>query len=43
MYIDKKNDKYKEIVKNKETGEIIHFCEEPLSEHRGHGYAKKRI
>lgn len=40
MYIDRENDDYKEIIKNKETGEIIHKCEEPLSEHKEHGDAK---
>jgi DNA-directed RNA polymerase subunit RPC12/RpoP len=38
--IDKDNDHYHEVVKDPETGEIIHECEEPLSEHRGHGSAK---
>lgn len=40
MYIDRDKDQYKEIIKHKITGEIIHKCEEPLSEHRGHGSAK---
>ena len=40
MEIDRKNDKYREIIRDKETGEIIHFCEEPLSQHKGHGSAK---
>jgi len=39
MYIDRKNDKYEEIIKNKNTGEIIHKCKEPLSQHIGHGDA----
>jgi RecJ-like exonuclease len=42
MYIDRKNDSYREIVKDKTTGEIIHKCEEPLSEHIGHGSAKHK-
>ena len=42
MYIDRKNDQYREIVRDKKTGEIIHFTEEPLSQHKGHGSAKKR-
>jgi len=42
MYIDRKNDFYREIVKDKTTGEIIHKCEEPLSEHIGHGSAKHK-
>jgi hypothetical protein len=32
---------YKEIVKDKETGEIIHQCEEPLNKHIGHGSDKR--
>ena len=40
MYLDRKNDKYEEIIKNKDTGEIIHECKEPLSQHVGHGSAK---
>ena len=40
--IDKDNDKYKETVIDPETGEIVHHCEEPLSEHVGHGTAKKK-
>jgi hypothetical protein len=41
--IDRKNDLYKEIVRNPETGEIIHHCEELLSKHIGHGSAKVKI
>ena len=38
--IDKNSDKYFERVVDPETGEIIHHCEEPLSDHFGHGSAK---
>ena len=38
--IDKVNDKYVEKVVDPESGEIVHLCEEPLSEHVGHGSAK---
>lgn len=38
--IDKRNDKYKEVVTDPETGEILHYCEEPLSVHQGHGKQK---
>ncbi len=38
--INKRDDKYFETVKDKETGEIIHNCDEKLSEHKGHGSAK---
>lgn len=38
--IDKYNDKYVEEVIDPETNEIVHSCEESLSEHFGHGSAK---
>lgn len=38
--IDKDNDLYIEKITDKETGEVIHHTEEPLSEHFGHGAAK---
>jgi len=40
--IDRDNDRYLERVKDYESGEVIHHCEEPLSEHRGHGSAKAK-
>jgi len=40
--IDRENDWYAETVTDPETGEIVHECKEPLSEHQGHGAAKKR-
>jgi len=39
--IDRKNDLYREVVTDPKTGDVIHRCEEPLSEHRGHGSAKQ--
>lgn len=39
--IDRDNDSYKEIVIDPDTGLVIHSCEEPLSQHQGHGSAKK--
>jgi len=39
--IDRENDHYKEVVTDPESGNVIRYCEEPLSEHRGHGSAKK--
>ena len=42
MVIDRENDLYKEVVTDPDTGKIIHQCEEPLSEHVGHGSAKHR-
>lgn len=38
--INRTDDKYTEIVRDYETGEIIHFCNEKLSAHTGHGSAK---
>lgn len=38
--IDRENDHYREEVKDPCTGEVIHHCEEPLSDHKGHGSAK---
>lgn len=38
--IDRENDVYYEKVVNKKTGEVIHECSEPLSQHFGHGSAK---
>ena len=40
--VDRRNDNYYEIVRDKETGGIIHECNEPLSEHYGHGSAKSK-
>jgi hypothetical protein len=41
-FFDHRGDRYVETVKNPESGEIIHHCDEPLSQHRRHGSAKKR-
>lgn len=38
--IDRENNHYREEIKDPSTGEIIHHCEEPLSDHKGHGSAK---
>jgi len=40
--IDRENDKYHEVVKDSATGDIFHECHEPLSQHRGHGTAKRK-
>ena len=39
---DREHDVYKEIVTDPVTGEVIHECIEPLSEHTGHGSAKHK-
>jgi hypothetical protein len=38
--VDRAKDWYKEIITDPETGQVVHRCEEPLSEHTGHGSAK---
>ncbi|MDO9538295.1 MAG: hypothetical protein Q7J68_08260 [Thermoplasmata archaeon] len=40
--IDREGDAYREIITDIETGEVIHKCEEPLSQHTSHGTAKPR-
>jgi hypothetical protein len=40
--IDRKNDLYHEKIVDRETGEIIHECLEPLSRHVAHGSAKPK-
>ncbi|MGC1133561.1 MAG: hypothetical protein WA941_12120 [Nitrososphaeraceae archaeon] len=42
MRVDRDNNRYTEEVEDKETGEIIHSVDEPLSEHRGHGSARRK-
>ncbi len=39
--IDRVNDWYQEIITDPKTGEVVHKTEDPLSEHRGHGSAKR--
>ncbi len=38
--IDRLNDRYYELIRNPETGEVVRHCEEPLSQHIGRGSAK---
>ena len=40
--IDRENDRYMEKIIDPETGKVIHHCDEPLSEHQGHGSAKNK-
>lgn len=40
-FFDRLTDRYREHVTNPTTGELVHSCDEPLSEHQGHGSAKK--
>lgn len=39
--IDRRHNHYHEEVLDIENDRIIHYCDEPLSEHFGHGSAKK--
>ena len=41
MRVDKNQGRYREVISDPETGEIIRECEEPLSKHRGHGDDKR--
>jgi len=38
--VDRIRNYYREIVLDPESGEVLHHCEEPLSDHRLHGTAK---
>lgn len=40
--LDREADRYFERVTILETGEIVHLCDEPLSQHRGHGSDKAK-
>lgn len=40
--IDRANDRYKEVVIVPTDNELIHRCEESLSQHQSHGSAKQR-
>lgn len=41
--IDKDADSYMERITDPATGEVIHECIEKLSEHTGHGSAKRKV
>jgi len=40
--IDRETDWYEERIVDEETGEVLHESHEPLSDHSGHGSAKRR-
>lgn len=40
--VDKNNNRYYEKITDLETKEVIHECNEKLSDHQGHGYAKHK-
>lgn len=39
--IDRENNRYLEIVVDPKTKETLRYCDEPLTQHWGHGSAKK--
>lgn len=41
--IDREHDTYDEKVVDEETGQVLRECHERLSDHRGHGDAKRKI
>lgn len=41
-FIDRLRNSYHEKVTNPKTGEVVHQCDEPLSNHQGHGSAKRK-
>jgi len=41
MRVDRRNNLYQDRVTDPETGEIVHEEDEPLTDHRGHGSAKR--
>lgn len=42
MIVDRENNRYFEKITDKEKNEVIHECDESLSDHFGHGDAKKK-
>jgi len=40
--IDRENNRYKEVIINPESGEVIRHCEEPLTKHFDRGSAKPK-
>jgi hypothetical protein len=39
--IDRDEDRYQERIVDGETGEVVHEVDEPLSQHQGHGSARR--
>lgn len=39
--VDRRNNRYRKLVTDPETGEILRDVDEPLTDHRGYGSAKK--
>ncbi len=40
--MDRDANRYSEKVTMQDTGEVVHECSEPLSDHKGHGSDKKK-
>ena len=40
--IDRENNRYKEVIVNPASGEVLRHCDEPLTEHIGRGSAKPK-
>jgi hypothetical protein len=40
--IDREKNRYTERVTDPATGEVVHECDEPLTDHQDHGAAKGR-
>jgi hypothetical protein len=40
--IDREHNRYKELVVDPGNGGVLHWCDEPLSEHVGRGSAKPK-
>jgi hypothetical protein len=39
---NRRDNRYTEVVKDPDTGEIVHEMDEPLTDHRGHGSARSK-
>ncbi len=39
---NRRDNRYTEVVKDPDTGEIVHEIDEPLTDHRGHGSARRK-
>lgn len=40
--VNRRDDTCDEVITDAETGDVVHECHEPMSEHRGHGSARHR-
>jgi len=41
--VDRDGDRYTETVTMRDTDEIVHHCDEPLSKHKGHGSDRSKV